>query len=174
MSRTPASTSSRPAAPSTAGSRPARSASTHTERDERMRDADRVDELGLEREQEPTRRRAGDERELKRDGALRERADQDLPGHERRRQRAARGRSDRAGDARREREREERPHLVGTGQRDRKGRPSDADLDDDHESVEEPARDAIRELARRQREQWERKELREPDEPEVERVSRTA
>ncbi len=117
MSRTPASTSSRPAAPSTAGSRPLRSASTQTSATSAMPTADRVDELGLDREQDPAGRRTRDERQLERDGALGERAHQDLLGHERRRQRATGGRPDRTGDARREREREERPDLVRAAQR---------------------------------------------------------
>ena len=36
---------------------------------------------------------------------------------------------------------------IGAGQRDREQPERHADVDDDHEEIEEPARDAIRELA---------------------------
>ncbi len=138
------------------------------ERDERKRYPDHVHEFRLEREQETTDCRAGHEGELKRDRALSECADEDFPGNERGREGAPRGCSDRASYTHRKCEREERPHLVCTGERDREEPERHADVDHDHEEVEKPARDSVRELTGGQSEQRERKELREPDEPQVE------
>ena len=112
--RTPASTSSSPAAPSAAGARPLRSASSTSTRHEREPDRDRVDELRLDREQEPADRRCDDGRELEGDRPLRERAHEDLLRDERRRERPTGRRADRAPDPLDECEREERPDALRT------------------------------------------------------------
>ena len=131
-----------------------------------------VDELRLDREEQPAERRAADHRQLERDRALRERADEDLPRHERRRHRAAR-RGARAPTrprcrtrARRTATSRRRPTCV-TARSPTATAASSADRDREHGAPRVP----VGEVTGREREQRQRHEHREPDEPEVERVA---
>jgi hypothetical protein len=140
------------------------------ERGERQARRDRVDELGLDREQDAPQGRACDMGQLESDGALCKRADQDLLGHERWRERATCGRPESAGNPGEEGEGEERPYVVSTCTGDPEERERDQHVDADHEHVDAPARNAVCEVARGQCKQEKRQKLREPDQPEVERV----
>ena len=82
------------------------------ERDDREPDADDVDQLVADREQDAADRRARDHRELEPDRALRQRTQKDLLRDERRHERTPRRRTDRARDPLHEREHEERPNLA--------------------------------------------------------------
>ena len=79
MRRTPASTASEAVHTLGRGRTPATQREHAAESDEREPDADRVDELGPEREEESADCRAGDERELERDRALGECAQRGSP-----------------------------------------------------------------------------------------------
>ena len=103
-------------------------------------------------------------RELEADRALRERAHEDLLRHERGHQRAAGGRPDRTPDPLDEREREERPDLVGAADRDPEQPNEDGDVERDHEREEPPPREPVGEVPRGEREQRQREELGERDE----------
>ena len=119
------------------------------ERDDCEHDRHHVDELRLDREEEPADRRSYDARELERHRSLRERADQDLLGHERRRQRTTGGRADRAPDALHEREREERPHVPRVDDRHREQSREDDEVQEHHHDEQVTPRKAIRQLPRR-------------------------
>ena len=140
------------------------------ERHEREDRGNRIYELGLNGEEDAAHRRACDIGQLEGDRPLRERADEDLLGYERRRQRSTRRRSEGTRDARQEREREERPHVIGTGSGDREQRDGHHHVDDDHERDDPSARETICHVARGQGEEQEWQELREPDQSEVEWV----
>ena len=102
---------------------------------------------------------------------MRERAHEDLARHERRRQRTPCRSAERRCDTRAEREREERPRLVGTGPRHGEQAERDDGVDRDRDREHRTPREAVGEMPCGQREQRQRDEHGEPDEPEIERVA---
>ena len=130
-----------------------------------------VDQLGVQREQEAADRRADDHRGLEDDRAEGERPDEDLAGHEGRRQGTRCRCSERRRDPRGEREQEERPCLVRAGARDAEQPEHDHDLERDGDRKQRASRKAVGEVSCREREERQRNEHREPDQPEVERIA---
>ena len=137
-------------------------------RDDEHGDGDRVQRLGLDREQEPARGGAGDGRQLARDRAQGERAGEQVGRDDLRRQRAPGRRAERLGDSGQGGERDEGPELVCALDRDQEQEPCDDRLGQDRRREESHARHPVGDLAGRQREQRQRHELGQPDQAEVE------
>jgi hypothetical protein len=140
------------------------------QRNDRERGGGDVDELRVDREQQAAEGGTADHRELKGDRAMGKRPHQDLLRHERRRHRASGGRAEGRGDARAEREREERPRVVRPAPRHGEEAEGDHCVDRYRDREDGTSRVAVREVPGGERQQRQRDEHREPDDPEVERV----
>ena len=141
------------------------------EGDDRETRCDRIDELRVDREEQPAERRAADDGRLERGRPLGECANEKLLRHERRHEGPPGRRTEGGSDARPEREEVERPGLLGA-------RPCHGEEADRHDRVERDRhrehgapRVPVGEVSCRECEQRQRQEHREPDEAEVERIA---
>ena len=144
----------------------------HRRSREHERDRRPVDELGVDREEQPADRRPGHDRRLDHGRLERERAREQRQRDEVRPHRADRRVAERGRAAARERQREERPERIGAREADEEEARGDRRIDDERDEIDELAREPVRDRTRRQGEQEQREELRQADEPEMERVAR--